>query len=159
MTTLAENRKARFDYEILNTFEAGLVLSGAEVKSIKNGRMNLTGSYINFHNGELYLIGAFIAPYQPKNQPTNYDPSRSRKLLLRKKEIISLIGKIKPKGLTLIPLKVYNKGRRIKLEFAVARGKKQYDKREVIAKREAARKIERELSAQGGPTSGWKTRG
>ncbi|MCX6813442.1 MAG: SsrA-binding protein SmpB [Candidatus Azambacteria bacterium] len=149
MPVFAENRKARFDYEILDIFEAGLVLSGAEVKSIKNGRMNLTGSYLNFHNGELYLIGAFIAPYQPKNQPTDYDPSRSRKLLLRKKEIISLIGKIKPKGLTLIPLKTYNKGRRIKLEFAVARGKKQYDKREVIAKRETARKIERELKTRG----------
>ncbi len=149
MTVFAENRKAYFDYEILEKFEAGLVLSGAEVKSIKNGRMNLTGSYINFHNSELYLIGAFIAPYQPKNQPTDYDPSSSRKLLLRKKEIVSLTGKIKPKGLTLIPLKVYNKGRRIKLELAVARGKKQYDKREVIAKREVERKIERELKTRG----------
>ena len=145
MTVFAENKKAHFDYEILETYEAGLVLSGAEVKSIKNGRMNLTGSYVNFHNGELYLIGTFIAPYQPKNQPTDYDPSSSRKLLLRKKEIASLAGKIKTKGLTLIPLKVYNKGRRIKLEFAVARGKKQYDKREIIAKREAARNIERRL--------------
>ncbi|MDP2946267.1 MAG: SsrA-binding protein SmpB [bacterium] len=147
MAMFAENRKARFDYEILETFEAGLVLSGAEVKSIKNGRMNLTGSYLNFHNGELYLIGAFIAPYQPKNQPADYDPYRSRKLLLRKKELVSLIGKIKPKGLTLIPLKAYNKGRRIKLEFAVARGKKQYDKREIIAKREVERNIERELKS------------
>ncbi|MEK7578329.1 MAG: SsrA-binding protein SmpB [Patescibacteria group bacterium] len=149
MAIFAENRKARFDYEILETFEAGLVLSGAEVKSIKNGRMNLTGSHINFHNGELYLIGAFVAPYQPKNQPADYDPSRSRKLLLRKKEIASLAGKIKPKGLTLMPLKAYNKGRRVKLEFAVARGKKQYNKREIIAKREAARKIERELKTRG----------
>ena len=149
MTIFAENRKARFDYEILETFEAGLVLSGAEVKSIMGGRMNLTGSYLNFHNGELYLIGAFIAPYQPKNQPADYDPYRSRKLLLHKKEIVSLIGGIKPQGLTLIPLKAYNKGRRIKLEFAVARGKKQYDKREIIAEREAARKIERELKIRG----------
>lgn len=149
MSVFAENRKARFDYEILETFEAGLVLSGAEVKSIKNGRMNLTGAYLNFHNGELYLIGAFIAPYQPKNQPADYDPYRFRKLLLQKKEIVSLIGGIKPKGLTLIPLKAYNKGRRIKLEFAVARGKKQYDKREVIAKRESDRKIERELKTRG----------
>ena len=149
MAMFAENRKARFDYEILETFEAGLVLSGAEVKSIKNDRMNLTGSYLNFHNSELYLIGAFIAPYQPKNQPTDYDPYRSRKLLLRKKELVSLIGKIKPRGLTLIPLKAYNKGRRIKLEFAVARGKKQYDKREVIMKREVARKIEHELKTRG----------
>ena len=142
----AENRKARFDYEILDTFEAGLVLSGAEVKSIKNGRMNLTGSYVNFHDSELYLVGSSIAPYQPKNQPADYDPFRSRKLLLRKKEITSLIGKIKQKGLTLVPLKVYNKGRRIKLEFAVARGKKQYDKREVIAKRETARNIARSIN-------------
>ncbi len=150
MTTFAENKKARFDYEILETFEAGIVLSGPEVKSIRNGRMNLSGSYINFHNGELYLIGAFIAPYQPKNQPTDYDPGHSRKLLLRKKEISFLTGKVKTKGLTLIPLKVYNKGRRIKLEFAVARGKKQYDKRASISKREAARKIERELKGGDG---------
>ncbi|MCX6813924.1 MAG: SsrA-binding protein SmpB [Candidatus Azambacteria bacterium] len=149
MVTFTENRKAYFDYEILETFEAGLVLSGPEVKSIKNGRMNLTGSYINFHDGELFLIGASIAPYQPKNQPVDYDPGRSRKLLLRKKEIMSLAGKIKQKGLTLVPLKVYNKGRRIKLEFAVVRGKKQYDKREIIAKREAAKKIERELKTRG----------
>ncbi|MBI4919725.1 SsrA-binding protein SmpB [Candidatus Azambacteria bacterium] len=145
MAIFAENRKAHFDYEILETFEAGLVLSGAEVKSIKNGRMNIAGSYVNFHNGELFLTGAFIAPYQPKNQPADYDPNRSRKLLLRKKEIAYLTGKVKVKGLTLTPLKVYNKGRKIKLEFAVARGKKRYDKRSVISKREAARKIEREL--------------
>jgi len=149
MATFAENRKAHFDYEILETFEAGLVLSGAEVKSIKNGRMNLTGSYVNFHDGELYLVGSSIAPYQPKNQPADYDPFRSRKLLLRKKEITSLIGKIKQKGLTLIPLKAYNKGRRIKLEFAVVRGKKKYDKRSAISKRETARNIERELKTWG----------
>ena len=145
MTVLAENRKAYFDYEILETFEAGLILSGAEVKSIRSGRMNLTGAYINFHNGELYLIGASIAPYQPKNQPPDYDPSRSRKLLLKKEEINYLLGKIKQKGLTLIPLKVYTKGRLIKLECGLARGKKQYDKREAISERETARKIEREL--------------
>mgnify|MGYP001611011602 CR=1 FL=1 len=145
MAIFAENRKAHFDYEILETFEAGLVLSGPEVKSIKNGRMNLAGCYISTHDGELYLIGASIAPYQPKNQPADYDPFRSRKLLLRKKEIMSLAGKIKQKGLTLVPLKAYNKGRRIKLEFAVVRGKKKYDKRAVISKREAERNIEREL--------------
>ena len=149
MITFAENRKVRFDYEILETFEAGLVLSGPEVKSIKNGRMNLAGCYINIHDGELYLIGASIAPYQPKNQPANYDPFRSRKLLLRKKEIMSLAGKIKQKGLTLVPLRVYNKGRRVKLEFAIVRGKKQYDKRAVISKRESARNIERELKNRG----------
>ena len=148
MVTFAENRKARFDYEILETFEAGLVLSGPEVKSIKNGRMNLAGCYINIHDGELYLIGASIAPYQPKNQPADYDPARSRKLLLHKKEIMSLLGKIQQKGLTLVPLKVYNKGRRIKLEFAIVRGKKKYDKRAVISKRESKRNIERSLKIE-----------
>ncbi len=145
MAIFAENRKAYFDYEILETFEAGLVLSGPEVKSIKNGRMNLTGSYVNFYNRELYLIGAFVAHYQVKNQPSDYDPYNSRKLLLKKKEIAYMAGKVKERGLTLVPIKVYNKGRRIKLEFAVAKGKKQYDKRESISKREAKRKIEREM--------------
>src|SRR3989338_8863049 len=148
MVTFAENRKARFNYEILETFEAGLVLSGPEVKSIKNGRMNLAGCYINIHDGELYLIGASIAPYQQKNQPADYDPARSRKLLLHKKEIMSLLGKIQQKGLTLVPLKVYNKGRRIKLEFAIVRGKKKYDKRAVISKRESKRNIERSLKIE-----------
>lgn len=145
MTVFAENRKAYFDYEILETFEAGLVLSGAEVKSIRNGRMNLIGSYVTFHSGELYLINASIAPYQPKNQPADYDPLRSRKILLKKSEIDYLTGKIKERGLTLVPLKVYNKGRKIKLEIGLVRGKRQYDKRAVISKREAERKIEREL--------------
>ena len=145
MPTFAENRKAYFDYEIIEKFEAGLVLSGAEVKSIKNGRMNLTGSYVNFHNGAPYLIGAFIAPYQPKNQPEGYDPYNSRKLLLTKNEIKYMAGKVNERGLTLVPIKVYNKGRRIKLELAIAKGKKQYDKRASISKREAKRKIEREL--------------
>lgn len=148
MAALAENRKVYFDYEILEKFEAGLVLSGAEVKSIKSGRMNLVGAYVNLHNGELYLIGSSVAPYQPKNQPADYDPARSRKLLLKKQEISYLTGKIKQKGLTLVPLKVYNKGRRVKIEIAIARGKKQYDKRAVISKREAARKIERELKRE-----------
>jgi len=145
MVVFAENRKVRFDYEILETYEAGIVLSGPEVKSIKNGRMNLAGSYVNIHDGELYLIGATVAPYQPKNQPADYDPARSRKLLLRKEEAASLIGKTKQKGLTLVPLKAYNKGRRIKLEFAVVRGKKKYDKRATISKRESERNIERSL--------------
>jgi len=149
MTTFAENRKAYFDYEILEKFEAGLVLSGAEVKSIKNGRVNLTGSYVNLHNSELYMIGDYIAPYQPKNQPADYDPARSRKLLLRKREISYLIGKIKQKGLTLIPIKIYNKGRRVKLEFGLARGKKQYDKRDTISRRETKREIDRKTKHGG----------
>ena len=149
MTIFSENRKAYFNYEIIEIFEAGLVLKGAEVKSIKNGRVNLTGSYINLHSSELYLIGAYIAPYQPKNQPTNYDPARSKKLLLRKKEISYLTGKIKQRGLTLIPIKIYNKGRRVKLEFGLARGKKRYDKRDTISRRETRREIDRKTKYGG----------
>ena len=149
MSVFAENRKAYFDYEIIEIFEAGLVLSGTEVKSIKNGRINLTGSYVNLHSSELYLIGAYIAPYQPKNQPANYDPARSRKLLLRKKEISYLTLKIKQGGLTLIPIKIYNKGRRVKLEFGLARGKKQYDKRDTISRRETKREIDRKTKHGG----------
>ncbi|MBI2635269.1 MAG: SsrA-binding protein SmpB [Parcubacteria group bacterium] len=150
MAIFSENRKAHFDYEILEIFEAGLVLSGAEVKSIKGGRMNLAGSYVNFHNGEPYLIGASIAPYQPKNQPSDYDPSRSRKLLLNKKEVDYISGKTKQKSLTLVPLKVYNKGRRIKLEFGLVRGKKQYDKRDAISRREIEREIDRKIKQEHG---------
>ena len=149
MSAFAENRKAFYDYEILEKYEAGLVLSGAEVKSIRNGRMNLAGSYINVHNGELYLIGSSIAPYQPKNQPIDYDPQRSRKLLLRSNEIASLIGKIKQKGLTLVPLRVYTKRSKIKLEFGLAKGKRKYEKRELIKKRETGREIERGLKTWG----------
>lgn len=149
MAIFSENRKAYFDYEILEKFEAGLVLKGAEVKSIKNGRINLTGSYVNLHNRELYLIGTYIAPYQPKNQSADYDPARSRKLLLRKKEISYLIGKIKQRGLTLIPIKVYDKGRRVKLELGLARGKKQYDKRDTISRRETKREIDRKTKHGG----------
>lgn len=148
MAVFAENRKAYFDYEILETFEAGLVLSGAEVKSIRGGRMNLIGSYANFHNGELYLVGASIAPYQPKNQPADYDPARSRKILLKKSEINYLTGKIKERNLTLVPIKVYNKGQRIKVEIGLARGKKQYDKREAISRRETKRDIERKIKKE-----------
>lgn len=148
MAIYAENRKVHFDYEILEKYEAGIVLSGAEVKSIRDGRMNLAGSHINFHDEEPYLIGATIAPYQPKNQPADYDPSQSRKLLITKKEISSLMGKIKQKGLTLAPLSVYNKGRRIKLEFALVKGKKKYDKRSSIAKRETDRNIDRAIKRE-----------
>lgn len=144
MTSLAENRKVYFDYEILETFEAGLELTGAEVKSAKSGWANLTGSFVVSHGQELLLVNAFIAPYQPKNQP-NYNPTRSRRLLLKKKEIAYLKGKISEKGLTLVPLKLYTKKALIKFELAVARGKKQFEKREKIAKREARRKIERAL--------------
>jgi SsrA-binding protein len=145
MKKLAENKKAYHEYEILEKYEAGIVLNGQEVKSIRSGRMSLKGSYVVLKNEELYLLGATIPPYQPLNAPADYNPERSRKLLLRKSEISRLIGKSKEKGLTLIPLQIYTKNTRIKLMFAVARGKKKQDKREIIKKREAEREMRREI--------------
>ena len=134
------NKKGAFDYEILERFEAGIALKGFEVKSIKTGHINLRGSFVTVKNNELYLTGANISPYQPKNTPADYDPTRSRKLLLNNKEIKYLIGKSQQKGLTLVPVRVYIKNNLIKLEFGVAKGKKRYDKREIIKKREFERK-------------------
>ena len=145
MPTLATNPRAKFDYHILETFEAGLVLFGHEVKAIKNNQMSLKGSYITIKNEEAWLINAQVSLYQPKNIPDDYDPTRTRKLLLNKKEIKSLIGRIKQRGLTLVPLRVYTKHNRIKLEFALAQGKRKTDKREKIKKRETDRKIDRAL--------------
>jgi len=151
MRTLAENKKAYFAYEILEKFEAGISLIGQEVKSIKSGRINLKGSYVVLKEStkgktpEVLLVGATIPPYQPKNSPPDYDPQRSRKLLLKKEEIKYLIGKSKQKGLTIIPLRVYTKKGKIKLEFGIAKGKRKIDKREVIKKRDLAREIRRTL--------------
>jgi len=149
MGVLAKNKKAYFDYDILETYEAGIVLTGQEVKSIKLGRMSLKGAFVVFKDEELYLIGAKVPPYQPYNTPKSYDPERSRKLLLKKNEIKHLIGKSKEKGLTLIPLKVYTKYAKIKLEFGLGKGRKKEDKRTVIKKREQKRDIERELKTRG----------
>ena len=135
------NKKAYFNYEILETFQAGIVLIGQEVKSIKNGRISLAGSYIILKEEEFFLIGANVPPYQPKNAPRDYDPKRFRKLLLKKSEIKYLIGKSRQMGLTLIPLKVYTKQQKIKLEFGLAKGKKKVDKREKIKKGEIEREI------------------
>jgi len=145
MAVLAENRKARFEFEILEAFEAGLELFGFEVKAIKSRKMSLEGSYVFPRRGEFYLVGATVAPYQPKNTPKDYDQARERKLLLHKKEINYLIGKTAAKGLTVLPLKVYTKGSVIKLEIAVARRLKQKDQRARIMEREDKRKIERTL--------------
>ena len=145
MKLLAENKKAYWNYEILEKFEAGISLLGQEVKSIKTGRINLAGSYVVLREKEVYLIGANIPPYQPKNAPADYVPERSRKLLLRKSEIKHLIGKTKEKGLTLIPLKVYTKRGKIKLEFGIAKGRRKIDKRNLIKKREAEREMRRAL--------------
>ncbi len=139
MNVFAENRKAFFEYEILETYEAGIVLFGYETKAVKTGHINLSGSFVVVKNEELFLLNADIPPYQPKNTPQEYDPRRSRKLLLHKSEIKSLIGKTKQKGLTLAPLKVYTLKGKIKLQFGIARGKKKFDKREIIKKRDFER--------------------
>jgi len=155
MKILANNKKAYFDYQILEEFEAGMVLIGQEVKSIKSGKMSLKGSYVILKRSvqgklpEPYLVGAYISPYQPKNAPKDYEPEGSRKLLLNKSEIKHLIGKTKEKGLTLIPLKVYIKNVRIKLVFGIAKGKKKTDKRETIKKRDIDREIRKALKTRG----------
>ena len=145
MTVLTVNQKARFDYEILETYEAGIALFGFEVKSVQNGGANLAGSFVTIRGGEAWLLNAAIAPYQSRNTPAGYDPVRSRRLLLHKSELNALIGKTAQKGLTLVPLRVYTKGPRIKLEFALARRRKKYDKREMIKKRDIERETGRNL--------------
>lgn len=145
MSTLAENRKIYHEYEILETIEAGIELRGFEVAATKRGMAALAGSRVVIKNEEAFLVGATIAPYQPQNTPSDYDPQRTRKLLLHKKELQRLLGKHKEAGLTILPIKVYTKHGIVKCEIALARGKKKYDKREVIKKRESARRIERIL--------------
>jgi len=149
MKIITENKKAYYKYAILEKFEAGIVLIGQEVKSIKLGRISLRGSYVVFKDNELYLIGAHIPPYQPKNAPPDYNPGRSRKLLLTKSEIKHLIGKSKEKSLTLVSLKVYTRKGKIKIEFAIVKGKKKVDKRELIKKRETEREIRRVIKSRG----------
>lgn len=140
---ILKNKEAFFNYEIIEGYEAGIVLSGPEVKSVKDGRLSLKGSYVSIDQaGEAWLANAHIAPYLPaKGNQENYEPTRRRKLLLKKKEIDSLLGKSKQKGLTIIPLTVYAKKGLIKVEIALARGKSKIDKRETIKKREAQREI------------------
>jgi SsrA-binding protein len=136
---LASNDKARYDYELLEKVEAGLVLSGQEVKSAKTGHMKLKGAHVAFTRGEAMLLGAHIASYPKAGPLPDYDPDRSRKLLLHKKEVNRLRGKREEDGLTIVPIRAYIKGGRIKVELAVARGKKQYEKRETIKKRDLER--------------------
>ncbi len=144
MKIVATNRKAYHDYEILETYEAGIVLKGTEVKSAKNGRINLKDSYAKIENGEIFLINAHISPYSHGNV-YNHDPRRTRKLLLHKKEIMRLYGKVKEKGLTLIPLKAYIKNGKIKIELGLCKGKKVYDKRAEIKKRDLEREMRYEM--------------
>ena len=139
-----ENRKARHDYFIEETYECGIVLVGTEIKSIRQGKVNLKESYAGIKNGEVYIYSMHISPYEHGNI-YNKDPLRDRKLLLNKREINKLIGKIKTKGYTLVPVSLYFKGSIVKLELGVGKGKKLYDKREDLAKKEAERRIERAL--------------
>lgn len=132
---IAENRRARFDYEILESLEAGISLLGHEVKSVKNARMNLSGSYGVIQEGELWLLNADIPAYQPKNIQGEYNAHRSRRLLVHRKELNALIGRLNEKGLTLVPLKAYLKKGLIKIELGLARSKKKGDKREGLKKR------------------------
>lgn len=143
------NKKAYYDYEILEKFQAGLVLTGQEVKSLRTRGISLAGTYIEIKGNEVFWVGANIPPYQPLNVDKNYDPQRKRKLLLNREEINYLSGKTKERGLTLVPLSVYTKTYKIKLEFGLARGKKKFDKRESIKKREVERKIKSEINTRG----------
>jgi len=147
--TLAENKKAYYNYEILEKLEAGMVLTGQEVKSIKSGSINLAGSYVVLKEEEAFLLNSNVPAYQPKNAPKDYDANRLRKLLLNKSEIRYLIGKSQQKSLTLVPLRVYTKRGKIKLEFGLAKGRKRADKKELIKKRAIDREIERELKLRG----------
>lgn len=144
---IARNKKAGFDYFILSTYEAGIVLFGTEIKSIRQGRVNLKDSYCDFIDGELFVRGMHISPYEQGNI-FNRDPLRLKKLLMHKKEIMSLFGKTKQDGLTLIPLALYFSGSKVKMELGLCRGKKNYDKRETIAKKEAAREMEVRLKVR-----------
>lgn len=145
VANLIDNKKAHFNYEILEDYEAGIELSGREVKAVKGGQGALDGSFISIRGGEAFLLGAFIPPYQPGNQAEGYDPHRVRRLLLTKKQIAELAGKEKERGLTLVPISMYNKANRIKLRFGVGRGKKKFDKRATIKKRDVEREIGRTL--------------
>ncbi|OGM92441.1 SsrA-binding protein [Candidatus Wolfebacteria bacterium RIFOXYB2_FULL_49_7] len=140
-----ENKRATFDYTILETFEAGLELLGTEVQAIKHGRMNLSSTYVLLRNGIPLLFNADVQPYQPKNAPKDYNPTRTRRLLLTAKEIKYLTGKIEEKGLTLVPLKVYTKHQRIKVLIGLAKSRKEHDKREAIKKREDWKQIRKDV--------------
>lgn len=145
---LIENKKARLNYEFLEEFEAGIELFGFEVKALRSRRGNLEGARVLVRGGEAFLVGVTIPPYQAKNTPQSYDEVRPRRLLLTKKEIGELSGYEHQKGLTIIPVSVYNKGHKLKLRLAVVRGKKKYDKRQVLKSRDDKRAMERSLKTQ-----------
>ncbi len=141
---IAKNKKAAFDYFIIDKYEAGIALYGTEIKSIRLGNVNLKDSYCEIDEGEMFVLGMHISPYE-KGSYFNKEPLRPKKLLMHKREIMTLLGKVKQDGLTLIPLSLYFKGSKAKLEIGLCKGKKLYDKRDTIAKKEADRNIERQL--------------
>lgn len=143
--TVATNRKARHDYHIDDTFEAGMVLTGTEIKSIRAGRVNLRDSYATVKDGELWLLNAHIAPYD-QGTYANHEPRRPRKLLMHRREINRITGKLQEKGFTLVPLRLYLKNNLAKVELGLARGKKQYDKRAALRQRETRREIDRAVA-------------
>ncbi|MDA1038267.1 MAG: SsrA-binding protein SmpB [bacterium] len=138
---LAVNKRATFDYDLVEKFEAGIVLTGAETKSAKAGHVQLKGAYVSLNADKAVLRSAYIAPYKPANQPEGYDPYHDRGLLLHKRELTRLVGKMKEAGLTLVPIRVYISRRLVKVEIALARGKKQFEKRAAIKKRDVDREI------------------
>lgn len=145
MSTLANNKKALFDLSILEKYESGILLTGQEVKSVRRGSMRLTGSFVSFAGGQAYLVGAHIGKYGPAGPLPDYQPTRRRKLLLTKKELRALEGKAHEKGLTVVPMAVYTQGPRIKVSIGVGRGKKKYDKRELLKRRDTEREMKRAL--------------
>jgi len=145
--TIALNRRARHDYAVEQTIEAGIVLTGTEIKSIRAGRVNLAEAYARIERGEAWLIGTHIAPYEQGNR-NNHEPLRTRKLLLHRDQIAELVGRVQTKGYTLVPLRLYIKDGRAKLEIGIGRGKKTHDKRRSIAERDARRELERQTKAR-----------
>lgn len=148
MTTYVQNKKATFDYELLEKYEAGISLLGTEVKSVRQGQGKLDGAYVIIRGGEAFLVGASIPAFQKKNAPEDYDPERPRKLLFKGKELAELYSESEQKGLTIVPIRLYNHGRNLKLEIAVARGKKKFDKRETIKERDVKRTLGRLLKGR-----------
>lgn len=148
MPSLLYNKKASLKYQIIETFPAGMELFGFEVKSLRNKQGSLDGAHVIIRGNEAYFVGALIPPHQANNAPQEYDPRRTRRLLLTKKEISRLAGSEKQKGLTIVPISVYSKGRYLKMEIAVVRGKQKHDKREALKERSAKRDIERTLKNQ-----------
>ncbi len=146
MTTLVENGKAYFNYEVLENYEAGIELLGFEVKALKSKKGSLEGAYVIVRGGEAYVMNLFIPPYQEHNTPKGYEPRRNRRLLLTKKDIRTLADIDSGKGLTIVPISIYNKSNLVKVSVAVVRGKKKFDKRESIKKRETDRAVRREYS-------------